>query len=245
MSNRPPPSGVAGIAVGTIGRSSKTTVVVQDSDTVAMGGLVRDKTREATSKVPLLGDIPILGWLFSSKTTEVDKTNLLVFITPKIIKQYQTARTILDSRIRQRDDFLEKNAGGKDQYQDYKMDMIKSLPPISELKSGGRVENAEIEGAEEQDLDVTPENSGGKSEIIKKHGFNKQSAQGPGAAAGQPVQNVDPALPPRVEPNNTSTPVPVTPGVEPRPTILGPEPTTPAAPPTPPATGTSAIPPRG
>ncbi len=96
ISNRTPPKAVADLAFGTQSRASKTTVVVQDGDTVALGGLVRDKVTETATKIPLLGDIPILGWLFRSKTTQTQKQNLISFITPKIIKQYQNVRKILD-----------------------------------------------------------------------------------------------------------------------------------------------------
>ncbi|HTG00259.1 MAG TPA: type II secretion system secretin GspD [Nitrospirota bacterium] len=67
-------------------RSASTAVVVKDRQTMVIGGLIRDNITSTTSKVPLLGDIPILGWLFKSKTTSVEKTNLMIFITPYIIK---------------------------------------------------------------------------------------------------------------------------------------------------------------
>src|SRR6185369_11122591 len=70
----------------TTKRSAKTSVVVKDTDTVAIGGLIQDKDQETISKVPLLGDIPLLGWLFKSKTITHQKTNLLILLTPKIIK---------------------------------------------------------------------------------------------------------------------------------------------------------------
>lgn len=134
ISQRQPPKAVQDLAFATSSRSSKTTVVVKDNDTVVIGGLVRDKTDEVTNKIPLLGDIPILGWLFRSKSSESLKQNLLVFITPKIIKQYEYMRGILDQKIKQRDDFLQKNAGGEDSFQEQKMEMIRSLPPLADLK---------------------------------------------------------------------------------------------------------------
>jgi len=70
----------------TTKRSAKTSVVVKDTDTVAIGGLIQDKDQETISKVPLLGDIPLLGWLFKSKSITHQKTNLLILLTPKIIK---------------------------------------------------------------------------------------------------------------------------------------------------------------
>jgi general secretion pathway protein D len=144
VSNRTPPSGVATQAVGTDKRSSQTTVVVQDGDTVVLGGLVRDKLEENAVKVPLLGDIPLLGWLFRDKSKNAVKLNLISFITPKIIKQYSNMRQILDKKLRERDEYIEKNAGGEDVFEDQKMKMIKELPPVETLKANGRVENADV-----------------------------------------------------------------------------------------------------
>jgi general secretion pathway protein D len=67
-------------------RSTKTSVVVKDSQTVVIGGLMQEKEEEAVTKVPLLGDIPVLGWLFKQKSLTKNKTNLLVFLTPNVIK---------------------------------------------------------------------------------------------------------------------------------------------------------------
>ncbi len=75
--------------VGTVVRSLNTTVVVRDKDTIAMGGLMRDKETNTTNKVPLLGDIPVLGWLFKNTTKSVEKVNLLFFMTPKILASYE------------------------------------------------------------------------------------------------------------------------------------------------------------
>jgi general secretion pathway protein D len=66
-------------------RLIRNTVLAEDSQTVVLGGLIGTNTQENVSKVPLLGDIPGLGWLFKSKNTVERKTNLMVFITPKII----------------------------------------------------------------------------------------------------------------------------------------------------------------
>ena len=65
-------------------RSAETTVVVQDMQTVAIGGLIEDQVSESVSRVPILGDIPIIGWFFRSSTRMNRKTNLLIFMTPYI-----------------------------------------------------------------------------------------------------------------------------------------------------------------
>ena len=83
-------------------RSASTTVVVKDRETMVIGGLIRDNVTSSTMKVPLLGDIPILGWLFKYKTTKVEKTNLMIFITPHIIKTAEESAEL----TRQREDIL-------------------------------------------------------------------------------------------------------------------------------------------
>lgn len=75
--------------VATTMRSAVTSVVVRDLDTIAMGGLMRDKETVVINKVPLLGDIPILGWLFKNQTKAFQKTNLLMFMTPRILSPYE------------------------------------------------------------------------------------------------------------------------------------------------------------
>jgi general secretion pathway protein D len=67
-------------------RTVDTTVIVKDNQTVVIGGLIDDSTSINTTKVPVLGDIPILGWLFRSTSQSNDKTNLYIFLTPRVIK---------------------------------------------------------------------------------------------------------------------------------------------------------------
>ncbi|HXE96360.1 MAG TPA: type II secretion system secretin GspD [Dongiaceae bacterium] len=70
----------------TTKRSAKTSVVVKDKETVVIGGLIQDSEQETVSKVPLLGDIPLLGWFFKSKNKTRSKTNLVILLTPHIVK---------------------------------------------------------------------------------------------------------------------------------------------------------------
>jgi general secretion pathway protein D len=70
----------------TLKRKTKTTVVVKDSETIVIGGLVGESTQDGTYKLPLLGDIPLLGWLFKTRSTSREKTNLYVFLTPHIVR---------------------------------------------------------------------------------------------------------------------------------------------------------------
>ncbi len=67
-------------------REIKTTVMADDGATVVLGGLIDEDVQESVSKVPLLGDIPLLGQLFRSNKSEKKKRNLMVFIRPTIIR---------------------------------------------------------------------------------------------------------------------------------------------------------------
>jgi general secretion pathway protein D len=67
-------------------RTADTSVVVKDKDTVVIGGLIQDEDTVTENKVPYLGDIPGLGWLFKSTSKERKKTNLLIVLTPRIIR---------------------------------------------------------------------------------------------------------------------------------------------------------------
>jgi type II secretory pathway component GspD/PulD (secretin) len=67
-------------------RTAQTTVVIKDGDTLVIGGLIDDQDSKGVSKVPLLGDIPIIGAFFRSVTTKKTRNELLVFVTPRIVR---------------------------------------------------------------------------------------------------------------------------------------------------------------
>ena len=90
----------------TTTRQAKTTVSVQDQQTIVIGGLIRDTTTTDVSKVPLLGDIPVLGALFRNTTTRKNKTNLLLLLTPYIIRDPSDFEQILRQKLRERDEFV-------------------------------------------------------------------------------------------------------------------------------------------
>lgn len=83
----------------TYKRKADTTVIVKDGNTIVIGGLIDESTEGGTYKVPCLGDIPWLGWAFRSKTEKREKTNLYVFLTPRIIQTPTEAKEISDKKI--------------------------------------------------------------------------------------------------------------------------------------------------
>jgi general secretion pathway protein D len=82
----------------TLKRTAKTTVVVKDNETVVIGGLVGDSTEDDVYKLPLLGDIPFLGWLFRTHSNTRGKTNLYVFLTPHIVRTQQDAASLYQEK---------------------------------------------------------------------------------------------------------------------------------------------------
>jgi len=78
------PNDVSGTPT-TFKRKADTTVVVHNNETIVIGGIIGQDSSSSEFKVPLLGDIPLLGWLFKTRTTFHNKTNLYIFITPKIV----------------------------------------------------------------------------------------------------------------------------------------------------------------
>ncbi len=75
-------------------RLAQTTVIVKDANTVVIGGLIGDETTTTDYKVPCLGDLPLLGWLFKGTSKKRQKTNLFIFLTPRIIQNPAEARKI-------------------------------------------------------------------------------------------------------------------------------------------------------
>jgi len=80
----------AGVQINT--KHVKTEVLVENGGTVVIGGIYEQSDRTDTTKVPLFGDLPFVGWMFKNKATSTSKTELLVFITPKIVNDRLTVR---------------------------------------------------------------------------------------------------------------------------------------------------------
>ena len=89
-------------------REIKTNIILDDNETAVLGGLMKDEETEIISKFPILGDIPILGWLFKTKDIKKEKKNLLVFITPTIIKNTSDHKRVFKDKVDERIDFLKK-----------------------------------------------------------------------------------------------------------------------------------------
>jgi general secretion pathway protein D len=95
-------------AVSITKRTANTTVIVQDQQTVVIGGLMNDSYTTARTKVPVLGDLPLLGALFRSSTTTKEKKNLLLILTPHVIRDQEDLRKIFERKMQERQEFLDR-----------------------------------------------------------------------------------------------------------------------------------------
>ena len=152
--NQPPPP--------TTKREIKTTVVAMDGQTVVLGGLMEDQISQTKHKVPLLGDIPILGFLFSSTKNTKKKNNLLVFITPYVIDDPSDFALITKRKIEERNRFISSNYGKRKQRAIKKMiaihreDLLEYAPPIPTTPYPGTQNNQTPPGAQTPQTYQTP-----------------------------------------------------------------------------------------
>ena len=115
-------------------RSLKTSVLVDDGDIVVLGGLLSDQQKRSVSKVPLLGDIPVLGQLFRNTATTSDKTNLMIFLRPRIAASRNDGQRLTHEKYH----YLRDLQGGQtgQRGMDWPGYRPPGLPDYQSLKSG-------------------------------------------------------------------------------------------------------------
>ncbi len=121
-------------------REIKTTVTVGDGEIIALGGLLDDNERRTIEKIPFLGDIPLIGELFKSRGKERIKTNLMVFIRPKILRDRADARAFSARRygyIRGRQ--LRRDPELEPSIDVLVRDYMGAVPPVAETQPGDQI----------------------------------------------------------------------------------------------------------
>ncbi len=94
--------------VTTRKRQATTTVAVDNGQIIVIGGLIRDESSETTKKVPCVGNIPVLGWMFKNLAGTNTKTNLLIFISPQIIRTAEDLEKATAKKKKESDENLQK-----------------------------------------------------------------------------------------------------------------------------------------
>lgn len=166
-------------------RTAKTVVVAHDQESVVIGGLVKDRVSTDESKVPLLGDIPLLGWLFKSQTKRTDKVNLVLVLTPYIIRNPNDFYKIYQRKMAERKEFVERFFGESEEYK-AKVDWDRKPGPIAQyrLELKNELQKAENGGPGlDGEMIITPQKkSSGEEEDEAKDGVTVPDGNPPPAA---------------------------------------------------------------
>jgi general secretion pathway protein D len=140
-----------GATSGTLGvvsinrRTARTEVMVRDQQTIVIGGLMRDAIQNKEDKVPVLGDIPILGALFRKTSKNKRKTNLLLILTPYIIRDPGDLREIFERKMQERQQMIDRYfVFGEDKFEPH-IDYSRTRGLVAEIVN-------EIDGVEEEIL---------------------------------------------------------------------------------------------
>ena len=142
-------------------RVLRNTVLVENNRTVVLGGLIDTNVIESVTKVPILGDIPFLGWLFKRTSTQEEKTNLLIFINPTIIKDAEDLERVTGRNRTAAKGFLTEkviNAVPENFFGEMDKEGNTTLP------EGQTTENPETQGASQADRSAADDTQGEASQ---------------------------------------------------------------------------------
>jgi len=98
------PTAVATLTPTISQRRIKSSAVVQSGDTILIGGLISEQDSRTKSGIPFLSQLPIIGWLFGQDTDDLTRTELIVLITPRVVRDADEARRVTEevrSRMRE------------------------------------------------------------------------------------------------------------------------------------------------
>jgi general secretion pathway protein D len=204
------PTGALGV-VPITKRTAKTTVTVNSQQTIVLGGLMRDAERRSKTKIPVLGDLPVLGFLFRHTEVTKEKLNLLLILTPTVVQGQEDLRRIFERKMQERQEFL-------DRYFVFSGDNWQ--PPLDYNKTNGLVEQIrqsyqELDEHERLEAETQPKHlTHSPSDPIE---LPQPVRAGPGVSEPAPT----PATPPRPRrtrpPRNRPTPNPAAPPNTPTP----------------------------
>jgi general secretion pathway protein D len=139
----------------TAKRAVKTTVVAKDQSTVVIGGLIQERTTRAEAKTPILGSIPIISFFFRNTSEVKERTNLLLFLTPYVIRDQSDFRAIFERKMKERQEFVARFFGTSEQYA-VTVDYDRKKGPLSIIRDSVREEFSKAENG----------GAGGKNERV-------------------------------------------------------------------------------
>jgi general secretion pathway protein D len=138
-------------------RTARTEVMIRDQQTIVIGGLMRDAISNKEDKVPVLGDIPILGALFRKTNKKKRKTNLLLILTPYIIRDPGDLREIFERKMQERQQMIDRYfVFGEDKFEPH-IDYSRTRGLVAEIVNEIDSVEAEIVLAKAAELAPAPD----------------------------------------------------------------------------------------
>ena len=197
------PSSVAG-QINTTQRKATTNVVVRDGDTIVVGGLQKNTVSDRKSRIPILGDLPIIGKLFGGTDNQSSKSMLVLFLTPYVINEYSDLMKITERKI---DDRLDLGRLAKDPEDRLRKDVQKvkavvqenaKKPPPRSWKLGAKVPPKDVYLSEDGVEGLTSDNPSMEIPNTSAQDFLPEYNPVPqqGTAPTQPAPVVIPPNPP-------------------------------------------------
>ncbi len=189
-------------------RTAKTVVVVRDQNTVVIGGLIRNTDTNTETRIPILGDIPILGALFRNTTRSTQRSNLLLILTPYVIRDQSDLRRIFERKMRERQEFLDRYFVFGDQDYEPPRDYSRTNGLVEEIRQSIRElrGRAEFE-ASSRPVRPPPHSPGESIELPVELRSPTTSGAPPAAPTNAvPVPNAGPAIMAPAIPNAVPTP---------------------------------------
>ena len=139
--------------IATRKRSIKTSVLVDDGGILILGGLIADEVSDTQSKVPLLGDIPVIGFLFRTENTTKSKQNLMVFLRPTILRDHKDASFVTNEKYTHLRGVESGAYNEEDGSFGLLPDAAPRLPPIEEIdRSKQTVEKSKVNLDQSEDI---------------------------------------------------------------------------------------------
>lgn len=185
-----------GLGPSTSKRTVKSIVTVRDQQPIVLGGLIKDRVSEQVDKVPLLGDIPIVGYLFKRTNKTIIKQNLLIILTPYIIKDPAAdLRRIFERKVRERREFMERYSAFRDE-NDYEaeVDYRRKRGLLEEINLTAKEAEEQAEELRNAEATMGRDISGPvEMEPAKPPSTTVPPVIGPGGAVGAPPATERPA----------------------------------------------------
>ncbi len=210
------PQDVQNIAIGTKTRTLKTSITLKNGETAVLGGLLTAENTSKASKIPVLGDIPIIGSLFKNSEKRRKKNNMILFITPHIIRSAHEHKHILSQKLKDRMNFI-RQFTNKDPFAGLTAEMLKqsqteeSTSPEEEKSQQEETQPPALSLKEEADFveeDTFIEEDSPASEEAEENSFEEageeeeeeeeflpeeEARHTPTTSEGQKQQNLSPA----------------------------------------------------